>query len=213
MSIANYTDLQNAVLNWINRAGDSEMIARCPEWITLAEAQIQRKIRRTTVSATLSIASNPSPLPSDCAELRSIVPQTGTVQQNIPVRIVTPEQYAEALATASGTSGTATYAMVVGTNLYLSPTPSPGSTAFITYFQKFTPLISAPSGINAILTEFPDLYLYTTLANAAPYLEDDSRAPQWASLAQSALDAANEVRMNEEMGASLRPERLAYQFG
>jgi hypothetical protein len=40
-----------------------------------------------------------------------------------------------------------------------------------------------------LLTKSPDLYLYSTLLEAAPYLKDDERLQVWAAARQQVMDA------------------------
>jgi hypothetical protein len=48
---------------------------------------------------------------------------------------------------------------------------------------------------NWLLADSPDIYLYASLLQAAPYLQDDQRITVWAALYTSAL---NDLKVSDE---------------
>lgn len=207
MSLTNYTTLQAEIEEWLNR---TDLTAKVPVFITLCEAQMMRQLRRKTARATITISAQSTTLPADCAELRSIVLVTGSTWLDRPLNIGTPEQLADTRALRAGL-GRPTAACIIGTALVVAPTPDNTYSADITYYQQLTPL-SGGAPTNTILTEAPDAYLFGALAQSAPYLEHDERIPVWQAKYDAAIAELNNVRQNEEMGASIRPMRLAVSF-
>ena len=55
------------------------------------------------------------------------------------------------------------------------------------YWQKI-PALTDLAPTNWLLTKYPDLYLYASLANAEPWLKNDPRVQLWANAAQAAKD-------------------------
>jgi len=58
------------------------------------------------------------------------------------------------------------------------------------YYGKLSKL-STSNTTNWLLTLSPDVYLYGSLLQAAPYLQDDARIQVWAGLYQRGIEALN----------------------
>lgn len=209
MSFSNYSALQTAVADWLNR---TDLTAQIPDFITLAEAEMKRRLRRTSTRTTLSVSTESTALPADVAELRSIYPESGSPTQDKPLRICTPEMFAETRARNQNVAARPTDAMVLGGTLYVQPTPDATYTMRITYFTQLTAL-SGSVATNAVLTEAPDAYLYGALLQAEPYLEHDDRIPTWKQKFDDAIEQLNDVRTREEYGSGIRDVRLPRVFG
>lgn len=83
--------------------------------------------------------------------------------------------------------GPSRYYTVIDGQFELIPAPGSSVTLTCTYFARI-PALSAIQGTNWLLTKAPDLYLYASLSQAAPYLNNDERIPTWMQLAQKAQD-------------------------
>lgn len=209
MSFSNYSALQTAIADWLNR---TDLTAQIPDFITLAEAEMKRRLRRTSTRTTLSVSTEATVLPADVAELRSIYPESGSPTQDKPLRICTPEMFAETRARNQNVAARPTDAMVLGGTLYVQPTPDATYTMRITYFTQLTAL-SGSVATNAVLTEAPDAYLFGSLLQAEPYLEHDERIPTWKQKFDDAIEQLNDVRTREEYGSGIRDVRLPRVFG
>ena len=75
---------------------------------------------------------------------------------------------------------------MVGGQFRLAPTPDTNYATELTYYSKLSKLSSSVA-TNFILDSSPDAYLYGSLLQAAPYLQDDARIPVWAGLYERAL--------------------------
>ena len=73
MAISNYTELQAAIENWLDR---SDLSARVPEFIALAEAQMNRALRIRIMegryTASTVKAQRIYALPTDYRQMRSL---------------------------------------------------------------------------------------------------------------------------------------------
>ena len=165
MSIANYADLQTSVAAWLHR---SDLTTIIPDLITLAEAKLNRilRIRAMENTTTGSIAASVS-LPTGFVEMISLT-ATGNGK-------TWPLQYRSPSSLSGETTGTPAYYSLVGDSIYFDPGTS-GYTYSITYYKKFDAL---SGGVNWLITNAPDAYLYATLCEAAPYIKDDARLPVW----------------------------------
>lgn len=206
MAIDTYSTLQTAVANWLNR---DDLTDRIPEFITLAEARIGREMRgRVIVSPfTASSGATSSTLPEDCGELRSI--RHNSALYNCAIKLTTPYGLDNFRDLASGTPEAAA---VVNGNLLWNRQLDADYTFELVYFAALTPL-SDDAPTNADLTSAPDLYLFGALAEAAPFLEHDERAPLWESKYQAALSAVNTARESAELGAAPLTMALPVVFG
>lgn len=209
MALSNYTTLKAAVADWLNRG---DLTSQIPDFIALAEAEMQRQLRRAKTLDTLAISASPTALPAACDELTSLRLTTAEAHRDLPIAIVTLEQLAEVRARTGGVTGRPTHATVIDAELHFAPAPDQTYTAQIAYYEAIAPLSDAAS-TNRILTEAPDAYLYGALAHAEPYLQHDERVPVWRSRFEAAVLQLNERRAREEFGASLRPARLPRVFG
>lgn len=77
---------------------------------------------------------------------------------------------------------------IEGGSLLLSPTPTARIELDIEYYGKVPALAS--SGSNWLMTKYPNIYLYKSLACACRFLMDDARAQYWDGLYRAAVDKA-----------------------
>ena len=174
MAIDSYATLQTAVDNWLDR---SDLSARVPEFISLAEARIGRRLRVRGVEerATTPLKANQEyySLPSDFLRARSIKINSSPVRV---LRYKTPTQLNYMFPNSGG--GDARYYTIIGEELQLKPSPSSGNTIEIAYFKKL-PSLSDTNTTNWLTTNAPDLLLYGSLIEAEAYLVNDPRIATW----------------------------------
>lgn len=208
-TINTYALLQTAVANWLAR---DDLTARLPDFIAIAEDEIQRIVRRKTIRADLVVSTLATVLPATCAELRSAYPRTASPTRDLPLKISSPEVLAEQRA-ARTVSGRPVYGAVIDGTLLVAPTPDQAYTFETIYYEKLVPLDNATHTTNSILTENADIYLWGALKESAPYLQHDERIEIWENKFYKAVDQLNAAREREESNASIRPIRLPVVFG
>lgn len=171
MSIGNYTELQSTIANWLHRNDLGPLI---PDFITLAEAKFNRKIRNEKMLATVTqaLVNNEMTLPADFLEA-SVVSLGDQVLQFKPRQEI-DQAYGN-------------YYTIRANKLIFAQDITSPATVTLHYYQKI-PALSA-NATNWLLTSHPDVYLYATLTEAMPYMMDDARIAIWAGAAQSAMDA------------------------
>jgi hypothetical protein len=84
-------------------------------------------------------------------------------------------------------AGKPLYFSVVGGQFEMCPTPDSEYSLEMSYFAKIDALTD-DTDANWLLTDYPDLYLYTSLMHSAPYLKDDERLAVWAQMATKAKE-------------------------
>ena len=186
MALANYTDLQQAIADWLNRADLSQQI---PDFIALAEGTLNTVIRSTYMveSSTVSVtsASQKVAVPTDMIE--PIYIQV-TSSASSPLEQVDPEQLIILRRARLRSSGVPRFFAVIGRNFEFAPVPATTTSLDVTFYQKI-PALSANS-TNWLLTNYPDLYLYASLLHASPFLMDDQRSVLFGNSLASQLQLA-----------------------
>ena len=181
MAIATYSDLQTSVASWLAR---TDLTATIPDFITLAEARINRELRIRAMETTISIATVANTatvaLPTRYVQMRVL---TITDTPTYPLDYRTPED----LLFKYGNAGTGKPKAFTldGETIRLGPTPDAIYTLAGIYYQGFAAL---SSGVNWLITNAPDVYLYATLLETMPFIANDTRIPVWQMMYANAID-------------------------
>ena len=179
MALVNYSDLKTSIADWLNRA---DLTATIPDFITLAESGFNKEIRNRKMikRATATIDSQYSAVPADWLQTVDFVVEANPV---VTLEFITNEKL-DKLRETYTSSGTPKFYTIVGQELEVLPVPDSATlTGEITYYSKI-PNLTDVSPTNWLMNSSPDIYLYGSLLQSAPYLVDDSRIPVWASMYQ-----------------------------
>jgi hypothetical protein len=179
MSITTYSELLTAVANFGHRTGDTTFTDRIPEALALTEAdlQVRAKLLQFESTATVTITSGSGTLPTDYMGMRSIYWDGDTESA---LSYITPERFDK----LRNDSGTGQFYTISGSTIRTAP-QSDGSVV-MTYMAKFTPL-SATDTTNSILSNYPDAYLYGTLAHMSVFTLDWDAAQRYSALFERAV--------------------------
>jgi len=185
MALTTYTELKASLADWLNRTDLTSAIA---DFISLAEAQMERQLRTRQMivraTASFAAAAEYGTVPDDFLETKSIKLDTNPVTS---LSFQTIEAMDQLSNTTYLSSGKPLYFTVVGNQFRLLPIPDGAYTADLVYYAKLTKL-SSTVATNFLLTQAPDVYLYGSLLQAAPYLQDDARISVWSSLYAAGLE-------------------------
>lgn len=189
MSITSYSILRTTVADWLNR---SDLTAAIPTFIALAEAKFNRDLRtrHQIKRSTATLTSQFITLPTDWVEAANIQLNTSPIKV---LEYVTSSQADRISANNYGNPNAEVYT-IVGTQLEVVPAVATNTEIEMTYYSKI-PALSSTNATNWLLTEWPDLYLYGALSNAAPYLREDERLATWKNMVGQLTE---EVRMSDE---------------
>jgi len=210
MAISTYAELQSAIgSNWLNR---SDLSTRIPEFISLCEAELDRRLRTSSQikRATTPAASQFVTLPDDFLELRNIQLDVSPVKR---LQYVSIDSADDMRRQTYSTSAEPVYFTLVGKTVELVPTPSTAVTLQISYFRNIPKLAS--NSTNDILSQAPDVYLYGSLRHAEPYLMNDERVATWSSFYERALQdlQLSEDRRMEYEGVMLMKPKNRLDYG
>lgn len=191
MAISNYTELKDAVANWLAR---DDLTSRVPEFITLAEAKFNRVLShprmetRTTLTVN-TLLSDPEflDLPTDFQTIRMVRLPDETGKPRL--QFMSQTQMDDYRYSTDNVTGTPVYFTIVGDQIELAPTPNEDLDIEVLYRANIPPL--ADNSTNWLLTLAPDLYLYGSLLEAAPFNRNDARVALWSSAVAIVIDQLN----------------------
>lgn len=187
MSITNYGELKTAIGNWIHR---TDLTSRIPEFISMAESRIANEVRvrnqhtRSTATASTQYVA----MPSDFLEIKDIHINSDPVQ---PLTYLSPKALSEKFP--SSTTGKPRFYTIQGDEFELKPIPSTDYTLEISYIKRYA-AFSADADTNWLLTNYPNIYLYASLIESAPFLYDNEGLSTYTQLYK---DAVNQLAMSE----------------
>ena len=190
MAISNYSEIQTAVANWLDR---DDLADRIPEFISLAEARFNRLLRLRSMeskqtASTVGGQRNYN-LPASYIQMRNFQLNTSPLTT---LSYVTPEIYDRVWGGSTG--GIPKFYTIVADEISLGPIPGSVITMEMLFYKRFDNL-SASTTTNWLLTYAPDIYLYATLMQASPYIMDSQSAGQWGGLLDRAMQ---ELQMSDE---------------
>ena len=201
--IVDYASLQSELQSWLwNR---SDVVARIPTFIQLAEAQMNRRLasRLKIARIDVTIAGETLPVPADFAGAVSVALETDPISE---LAFVTPDGLALRSNGVSNPSGNPDSYSVVGSALQFFPIPSAPVAAKLIYRQRI-PALSNTNPANWVLSFHPDAYLYGALMQSAPWLRNDDRLPMWQqAFAQILSDIQDNSDTIESAAANLTPQ-------
>lgn len=230
MPIATYSDLKTAIVNWAFRNGDAEFIARVPDFIQLAEVRLGRDLRVGAMEKTvkLTTADGACLLPNDYLSCRAVI-SGGGIRRELslispdaistlyarglvtePAGLV--EGYGITAAPSGGDGPTYTittedipppvlgggpmYYTIVGNAIQTYPR---ASEIYLVYYGGIARL-SDDAPTNWLLSQAPDAYLYASLLESMPYMNDDSRAQVFKAYYTAAVDSIKSADISGRFG-------------
>jgi hypothetical protein len=200
MSIANYSELNTAVANWLDR---DDLTDRIPEFIALCEARFNRLLRirameykqtASTVAGQRNLA-----LPTGFIQMRNLQMNETPI---VPMQYVTPEIYDRLYG--STLTGTPQMYTIIADEIQLGPIPGSVLTIEMLFYKKFDALTSAAS-TNWMIINAPDVYLYGCLLEAEPFIMNDPRVQLWAAAFEQSITSMQEQdNKDRHSGSALR---------
>jgi len=194
MAIDTYTTLQTAIANWLG--GRTDLTSRIPEFITLCEAKLNRilfvrqmETRSTTTVDTTDTEPEFITLPTDFQTMRRV--RLSGVTGKPRLQFMSQTQLDDYRYSIDNVSDQPVYFAIMGTEMELAPTPNQNYTLEMVYRKNIPALAS--NSTNWLLTAAPDIYLYGSLLESAPYIKEDSRIQVWATGFSAVLDDLNNL--------------------
>lgn len=174
MSFSTFGGLKAAIAAFLDR---DDLTAQIADFVTLATATLNKVLRdrRMVTAADIALSVNPRwvTLPADMLQPIWAV---WLVEGSPPLELVSPERIGELRRTRFRLAGTPRFYAVVGNRLELCPTPADVLPNLEFAYYAEIPALVSDGDTNWVLTDDPDVYLYTALLHAAVYLHDPGLA-------------------------------------
>ena len=175
-AFTSYDNLKTNIADYLARSDLSEKI---PMFVSLAEKRLNRdlRLRQMLQQSTYSLTTGYKvPTPTDFLEMKDIHIDANPV---VNLNFKTVSQFYR-LGNSSSTGQPINYTLV-SDNFVLAPRPVSPSTINMTYY-KIPKVLSDTNPSNEYLEVCPDLLLYASLVESAPFLMDDARLQTWEAL-------------------------------
>tara|TARA_R110000824_G_scaffold40166_2_gene120643 strand:- start:884 stop:1537 length:654 start_codon:yes stop_codon:yes gene_type:complete len=197
MAISTYTELKTEIADHLNR---TDLTSQIPNFIVLAEAMHKRDVRIREMITRISddVDARYVALPAGFLEGISMrILYTGggvkTIDYLSPEEMTRQrEKYQSRFPTAP--APLEPYYYTIEEQIEFDSDPTADGALVVDfemrYYKAFTAL-SAAAPTNGLLTRSPDIYLYSALTAASPYLLNDQRIAVWGGLATNAINAIN----------------------
>ena len=178
MALGTFTELKDALADWLDR---SDLTDRIPDFITLAEARLNRDVRIRPMEVRSSMETTAGQryfnLPGGYLQMRNMQINSNPIT---PLEYITPEMLDRLYG--SDTTGKPKAYTLIGDEIQLAPIPDSDYTVEMAFYEKFTPLGDGTSGTvvsNWITKNAPDILLYSALLEAEPFIKNDERIALW----------------------------------
>ena len=192
-----YTSFGNSLAAWLTDQDSSTItdigVNLTADLISIGETRIFREVRTRDMETAFSdtITAGMLALPASYLALKSAYldasPNVSLERRSAEwIRLSYPQ---------STTSGIPKFIARYGTNFIFGPYPDSNYSILGVYYKNIGPLSSSA---HTLFTNNPDLYLFASLAAAAPYLKDDKRVLLWEAQYKSALLDAQKQSDDEE---------------
>ena len=209
MALGTFTELKDAVADWLDR---SDLTARIPDFITLAEARLNRDLRIRPMEVRSSMETTSGQryfnLPGGYLQMRNMQMNTNPIT---PLEYITPEMLDRLYG--SDTTGKPRAYTLIGDEIQLAPIPDSDYTVEMAFYEKFTPLGDGTSGTvttNWLTTNAPDVLLYGALLEAEPFIKNDERIGLWLNAYNSAVKKIQDADARDRHSGSAMRVRNIY---
>jgi hypothetical protein len=198
MALNTYSTLQSGAADWLDR---DDLTSRIPDFIALAETRFSRELRirlmETTTTDSTVAGTRSYALPTSYLSGRWFSLNTDPIT---PLEYLTPEMMDRLWA--GSTSGKPMTYTIIGDNYHLGPAPDAVYTVEIIYYKQVDALSDA-APTNTMLTNNPDVYLYATLLEAAPFLQNHSDIMIWKGAYDDAISKIQKADIQDRHSGSV----------
>ena len=175
-AFTSYDNLKTNIADYLAR---SDLNDKIPMFVALAEKRLNRdlRLRQTLQQSTYTLDTGfQVPTPTDFLEMKDIHIDANPI---INLNFKTVSQFYR-LDNVSGSGNPINYTLV-SNNFVLAPRPTGSSVINMTYY-KIPKVLSDTNASNEYLDVCPDLLLYASLVESAPFLMNDERLQTWEAL-------------------------------
>ncbi len=191
-----YAELKTAIAAWLER---DDLTSYLDTFIDFAESTFKRRLRcrQMETETELTVDAAYEALPTGFLETRYVYVDADI---NKALSYVTPERLYETYA--GSVTGEPRVYTIIGSNIHFGPAPDSEYAVQLGYY-KFTPL-DGDNTTNWLGDDYPDVYLYTSLAAAEAFCINDERAAMFKMQSESLLNELEQSDAQGKIGASLQ---------
>ena len=209
MALGTFTELKDAIADWLDR---SDLTDRIPDFITLAEARLNRDLRIRPMEVRSSMETTAGQryfnLPGGYLQMRNMQINSNPIT---PLEYITPEMLDRLYG--SDTTGKPKAYTLIGDEIQLAPIPDSDYTVEMAFYEKFTALGDGTSGTvtsNWLTTNAPDVLLYGALLEAEPFIKNDERIALWLNAYNGAVKKIQDADARDRHSGSAMRIRNIY---
>jgi len=188
MSFSNYDELKKSVSNWADRDDLNSFI---PDFIALCEARFNRELRLRSMEQkeyadTVGGQANYA-LPTNFLQMREF-----RLNQNptVSLQYVSPEIY----ESWNLGSGQPKWYTIIANEIRIGPVPAGVYEMEMLFWRKF-PNLGGTNLSNWMLQNAPDVYLYGSLMELEPFIQNDARLAVWSAGYSKAI---NDIQLQDD---------------
>lgn len=188
MALSTFSELKTTIGNYLNR---DDLNSHLADFISLAETRMNNELRvremETIDTSINTVAGTQSyTLPAGFIEAKYIILRSN------PYTILnykSPHDFFR-LYNAGTTTGKPSFFTIIGDKIHLGVTPDSANALEIGFYKELNGLSDSNTN-NSILTKYPNIYLYSALAESIPFTMNDERLQIFAGLYKEAIKQAN----------------------
>ena len=176
-AFTSYDNLKTNIADYLAR---QDLTDKIPMFVSLAEKRLNRdlRLRQMLQQSTYTLTSGYTvPTPADFLEMKDIHIDANPV---VNLNFKTVSQFYR-LGNSSTTGQPINYTLV-SDNFVLAPRPVTSPTVINMTYYKIPKVLSDTNPSNEYLEVCPDLLLYASLVESAPFLMNDERLQTWEAL-------------------------------
>lgn len=180
MALSNYGELKTAIADFLNR---DDLTAVIPTFVALCESQVARDLRHWRQESRVSTTLNErfENLPTDWLEGIHMYLSDGAQVEYASIAEIGRQK-----VLTNDTAGKPRLFTLNSGQIEFFPAPDASYDLTMVYYARI-PTMSADADANWLMTYYPDVYLYGSLLQSAPYLAEDARITVWAQLYGAAV--------------------------
>jgi hypothetical protein len=200
MAVTTYAELQDSIAAWLARVADTKITANADDFITLAEAYINRhlRVRQMETAATITTTNGSTNLDDDYLAWKRL---TWLGDPYRSLEYVSPDMLNRMYPDTE--DGYPSVFTIEGSDIIIRPVDDSTSLSFL-YYTK-VPALSDDNTTNWLLTAHPDLYLAASLAEANAFLINPDHAALWAQKRDMVLDQITKLSEKTKGPTSIKP--------
>lgn len=201
-----YQTLQATIQNYLHRndlnTGGGQTV-NVDTFIELGQQRMNHDLDLLMMqtTATLTVTDGKAPLPSDFLRMKSVrVADAGSI---LILQQRTLQQNGRVIQNAGGSTGTPGGYAIYGGVMEITPSPADTTEVDIIYTQRLAKFTN-PTDTDAILTTYPNIYIYAAMVEAGPFIVDDKMAARWRSYYQEEVARLNDLNEDAEWDGPLK---------